>query len=309
MYKLNVNKFKSSLNNKYHQQLIKRTAFTIVELLIVIVVIGVLAAITIISYSNITNKSKEVSLQSDLSDSKTKLQMYYSDYGSYPTEMSGPDTQGKLCPSAPTATIDDNYCLIPSSGNVFEYSGTASTFYLENTNSGITYHIAESLTPTIGEYTPPPIIDPNWIAGLVGTPLEGKWVYHQDLALSAWGPSDVICPTGTGGSQPCEVGIDPNYATYRSLVSPQTYPSIDFSAYPAQNSCKAIGGRLGTMTEVLAIYNGMSSYGNNFNLVNKPYWSTIENNSTTAGTIVFFSSGSAMTFGKTNLYSVICVKD
>ena len=40
--------------------------FTIVELLIVIVVIGILAAITIVSYSGVTNRANDVAVQSDL---------------------------------------------------------------------------------------------------------------------------------------------------------------------------------------------------------------------------------------------------
>ena len=42
-------------------------AFTIVELLIVIVIIAILAAITIISYNGITNRTKESSLKTELS--------------------------------------------------------------------------------------------------------------------------------------------------------------------------------------------------------------------------------------------------
>ena len=44
----------------------KDNAFTIVELLVVIVVIGILASITIVSYRGITTKAAEASLQSDL---------------------------------------------------------------------------------------------------------------------------------------------------------------------------------------------------------------------------------------------------
>ncbi|MDK2899387.1 MAG: hypothetical protein PWQ10_574, partial [Patescibacteria group bacterium] len=42
-------------------------AFTIVELLVVIVVIGILAAITIVSYTGITGKANEAAIQSELS--------------------------------------------------------------------------------------------------------------------------------------------------------------------------------------------------------------------------------------------------
>ena len=44
----------------------KQTGFTIVELLIVIVVIGILAAITIVAYNGIQNRANDTAVQSDL---------------------------------------------------------------------------------------------------------------------------------------------------------------------------------------------------------------------------------------------------
>jgi prepilin-type N-terminal cleavage/methylation domain-containing protein len=44
----------------------RQSGFTIVELLIVIVVIGILAAITIVSFNGVTAKAKFVGYQSDL---------------------------------------------------------------------------------------------------------------------------------------------------------------------------------------------------------------------------------------------------
>ena len=63
----------------------KRNGFTIVELLVVIVVIGILAAITIVSYSGITQRANEAVLQSDLDNASKILKMYQVDYGSFPT--------------------------------------------------------------------------------------------------------------------------------------------------------------------------------------------------------------------------------
>lgn len=51
----------------------KQTGFTIVELLIVIVVIGILAAITIVAYNGIQNKANDVAVQSDLKNIGNKI--------------------------------------------------------------------------------------------------------------------------------------------------------------------------------------------------------------------------------------------
>src|ERR1039457_5880303 len=86
--------------------------FTIVELLVVIVVIGILAAITIVAYSGITQKAVASSLQSDLTNSAQQLKLYYADHGSYPTSLSSNCPLGSTPPSP-----DTRYCLKASAGN------------------------------------------------------------------------------------------------------------------------------------------------------------------------------------------------
>lgn len=50
-----------------------RTGFTIVELLIVIVVIGILAAITIVAYNGVQNKANDTAIQADLKNIGGKI--------------------------------------------------------------------------------------------------------------------------------------------------------------------------------------------------------------------------------------------
>lgn len=61
--------------------------FTIVELLIVVVVIGVLAAITLISYSNFGSRATEASIQTDLHNAVNILNMDYTVNDSYPLSI------------------------------------------------------------------------------------------------------------------------------------------------------------------------------------------------------------------------------
>lgn len=58
--------------------------FTIVELLVVIVIIGILAAITIVSYVGIAKKATEAGLISDLSGAKEQLELFNIENGKYP---------------------------------------------------------------------------------------------------------------------------------------------------------------------------------------------------------------------------------
>ena len=60
-----------SMHNKH-----KQYGFTIVELLIVIVVIGILASITIVAYNGIQAKSKVAKKESEIGAVQKKMEMY-----------------------------------------------------------------------------------------------------------------------------------------------------------------------------------------------------------------------------------------
>jgi len=126
------NRVKNSFSSNNNSNSRTTRGFTIVELLVVIVVIGILAAITIVSYTGITSKATVASLQSDLDNASKQLRMYYTEYGSYPT------TLVSNCPTAPTS--DTKYCLKPTGGTTFTYSPnsvtTASDFSLYADKSG-----------------------------------------------------------------------------------------------------------------------------------------------------------------------------
>lgn len=72
----------------------RQSGFTIVELLIVIVIIGILAAITIVAYNGIQDRARNASIQSDLTNFAKKL------------ETARIDTVDGLYPSALTAAMD-----------------------------------------------------------------------------------------------------------------------------------------------------------------------------------------------------------
>jgi len=65
--------------------MIKSRGFTIVELLIVIVVIGILAAITVVAYSGIQQRARDTQRVSDMSTLLKLLESYKTLNGVYPT--------------------------------------------------------------------------------------------------------------------------------------------------------------------------------------------------------------------------------
>ena len=68
--------------------------FTIVELLIVVVVIAILAAITIVAYNGITANAKDSALKSDLTTATKKLQIEKVETGTFPASTPKPSYLG-----------------------------------------------------------------------------------------------------------------------------------------------------------------------------------------------------------------------
>ena len=62
----------------------KQIGFTIVELLIVIVVIGILAAITIVAYNGIQQRARDAQRAQDVKTIAKALEMYYLDNDTFP---------------------------------------------------------------------------------------------------------------------------------------------------------------------------------------------------------------------------------
>lgn len=62
----------------------KQIGFTIVELAVVIVVIGILAAITIVSYLGVQNRTYDSNVQADLKNIAAAMKSYRANTGAYP---------------------------------------------------------------------------------------------------------------------------------------------------------------------------------------------------------------------------------
>ena len=69
----------------------KQTGFTIIELLVVIVVIAILAAITIVAYSGIQAQARNTQFLSAMDTYEKVIRMYYVDNGTYPSTQVGSD--------------------------------------------------------------------------------------------------------------------------------------------------------------------------------------------------------------------------
>lgn len=59
--------------------------FTVIELLIVIVVIGILATLVVTTYSGIQEKNRDTQRKTDINNLRAKIETYQAQSGNYPT--------------------------------------------------------------------------------------------------------------------------------------------------------------------------------------------------------------------------------
>jgi prepilin-type N-terminal cleavage/methylation domain-containing protein len=120
----------------------KQQGFTIVELLIVIVVIGILAAITIVAYNGIQNRGKSSAAQSAMNTVIKKAEAANAISSAYPTVSGDFVNDASLAGSGITlATLTAG--TAPTSVNTVEYRGCTTTAgvgaqlkYYDYANSG-----------------------------------------------------------------------------------------------------------------------------------------------------------------------------
>ena len=85
--------------------------FTIVELLIVIVVIGILALLVITTYSGIQQKARNSKRSADMAAIQTQLEAYYQQTGNYPSLTQMNDSAFL---TASLKSLDQNALIDPS---------------------------------------------------------------------------------------------------------------------------------------------------------------------------------------------------
>lgn len=95
-----------------------RAGFTIVELLIVVVVIAILASITVVAYSGVTQKADNTQTLSLVREWKDTLEMYKVQIGEYPKGNLDYVCLGKAADYPAAGSFDANQCMKASTWGV-----------------------------------------------------------------------------------------------------------------------------------------------------------------------------------------------
>lgn len=130
-------------NNLFEIEL-NQLAFTIVELLIVITTVGILSVIIFISYNGVTEKAKYAILQSDLVNASKQIEIYQTENGNYPLNVSD-------CPIPSSG----NMCLKTSSGNsittiITDNNISQPSYCLNIKKDNSRYYIENNGSPKLG---------------------------------------------------------------------------------------------------------------------------------------------------------------
>lgn len=134
-----------------------------------------------------------------------------------------------------------------------------------------------------------------WVSGSCTTTIGNiLTVYKTDYGAPtniAWKNANTSCT-----SPQCSGGV---------LVTSST---VDFSAYPAQQACQAIGGRLPTLAELACVYTNRTSYNTFGAFQSGAYWSATEYSATSAWLFGFYDGSQLSGYSKTAAYYVRCVR-
>lgn len=89
------------MTKKINYQLQK--GFTLVELLIVVIILAILAAIVVPQFASSTDDAKLSSLDNTLANMRSAIDLYYQQHGEYPGDLTA--VPGAACPNSGTAGI------------------------------------------------------------------------------------------------------------------------------------------------------------------------------------------------------------
>lgn len=119
--------------NRYTRSLRRNNqAFTIVELMVVIVVIGILTTIVVLSYQGVQRQTRDAQRETTVAIISSALEKYYEKNGEYPADdqfntASEPDAITSLSGAATTLGLKESDLTTTSGSSLYAYCANGST--------------------------------------------------------------------------------------------------------------------------------------------------------------------------------------
>jgi len=112
--------------------------FTLVELLIVISLISILAAMGLVQYKNSVLSAKEATLHTDLFRMRDAIDQYYADKGKYPSGLDSLVSEGYMrkVPEDPLTKSSDSWVTVPAEPDPNSPSGEAGIYDVKSGAQG-----------------------------------------------------------------------------------------------------------------------------------------------------------------------------
>jgi type II secretion system protein G len=155
--------------------------FTLIELLVVIAIIGLLSSVVLASLNTAREKGKMAKRESDFSQLKTALELYYDDNGHYPVASytSQCAAWGSLPASNVIPGLVPTYLpAMPADPDMNAAGNTGCYIYISN---GTDYKVLDYRIPTALTGVPSSLIDPlrnigtAWSYAPCSGATEGTW--------------------------------------------------------------------------------------------------------------------------------------
>jgi len=115
--------------------------FTLIEIMVVILILGLLATIVVQSLRGAADKAKRTKAQADMAELKTALDRYYLDNGYYPTTDQGlsalvsPPTSGRTAANYESGGYIERLPTDPW-GNQYFFQSDGNTYVLKSFGKG-----------------------------------------------------------------------------------------------------------------------------------------------------------------------------